>query len=113
MLGHGQGERQGRLPQAVSGCKIDLTLSKVVFTLQSMGAKQNVANTVRRHRLLADEMTQQELADLVGVTRQTIHAIEKGRYNPSVGLALSLARVFDVGVEELFQLDEEEDYGKR
>ncbi len=58
-------------------------------------------------------MTQQDLADLVGVTRQTIHAIEKGSYNPSVGLALSLARVFGVSVEELFQLDEEGEHGKR
>lgn len=51
-------------------------------------------------------MTQQELAERVGVTRQTILAIEKGNYNPSVELALRLARVFGTTVEELFALDE-------
>jgi len=52
-------------------------------------------------------MTQQELADLAGVTRQTIHSIERGRYNPSVGLALRLAEIFGVPVEALFELDRE------
>ena len=54
-------------------------------------------------------MTQEELADRVGVTRQTIISIEKGRYNPSVGLALRLAGAFRVSVEDLFQIDTEED----
>ena len=71
-----------------------------------MKRKDNVRNHLRRHRLLADGMTQQELAERVGVTRQTILSIEKGRYNPSVGLAIRLARVFGVAVEELFELDE-------
>jgi putative transcriptional regulator len=55
------------------------------------------------------DLTQQELADRVGVTRQTILAIERGRYNPSVGLALRLAAVFGVPVEVLFSLDGEHD----
>lgn len=55
-------------------------------------------------------MTQQELADRVGVTRQTIVFIERGRYNPSVGLALRIADVFGVPVEALFQLHREEDH---
>lgn len=50
-------------------------------------------------------MTQQELADRVGVTRQTILSIEKGKYTPSVALALGLAEVFGVSVETLFQLN--------
>ena len=54
-------------------------------------------------------MTQQELADRVGVTRQTIHSIERGRYNPSVGLALRLGETFGVPVEALFGLDRRED----
>jgi putative transcriptional regulator len=58
---------------------------------------------VKRHRLVA-EMTQRELADRIGVTRQTIISIEQGRYRPSVELALRLADVFDVPVEELFEL---------
>lgn len=55
-------------------------------------------------------MTQQELADRVGVTRQTVLSIERGRYNPSVGLALRIAVVFGVPVEELFEIDTEEDH---
>jgi len=66
-----------------------------------------VRSQVRRHRLMQDGMTQQELADRVGVTRQTILSIERGRYNPSVGLALLLAEAFGVTVEELFQIDRE------
>ncbi len=65
-----------------------------------------IRNHVRRHRRVHD-MTQQELADRVGVTRQTVFSIEKGRYNPSVGLALRIARVFGVPVETLFELNEE------
>ncbi len=53
-------------------------------------------------------MTQQALADKVGVTRQTIIAIEKGAFNPSVKLALKLASVFDEQVELLFSLDEDD-----
>lgn len=56
-------------------------------------------------------MTQQNLADRAGVTRQTILSIEKGRYNPTIGLALRLAAVFGVPVENLFQLDEGERNG--
>jgi putative transcriptional regulator len=67
-----------------------------------------VTNHVRRHRQLRGEMTQQELADLAGVTRQTVHSIEKGRYNPSVALALRLAEIFGVPVDALFELSREE-----
>jgi putative transcriptional regulator len=56
-------------------------------------------------------MTQQELADRVGVTRQTVLAIERGSYNPSVGLALRIAAVFGVPVEALFELETEADHG--
>ncbi|MFQ5571894.1 MAG: helix-turn-helix transcriptional regulator [Rhodothermales bacterium] len=64
-----------------------------------------VRNHLRRHRRQLHDMTQQELADRVGVTRQTILSIEKGRYNPSVGLALQLAETFSVPVEALFEID--------
>ena len=76
-----------------------------------MTPQHEVQNHVRRHRLQLDGMTQQQLADLVGVTRQTIFSIERGRYNPSVGLALSLADVFGVSVETLFEIDRREDHG--
>ena len=48
------------------------------------------------------EWTQQDLADRVGVSRQTIHSIESGRYDPSLPLAFGLARVFDLAIEEIF-----------
>ncbi len=53
-------------------------------------------------------MTQQQLADGVGVSRQTIHAIENGRFVPSTLLALKIARLFSKSVEELFALEEED-----
>jgi len=70
-----------------------------------MKPRHDVLNHVRRHRLLLDGMTQQELAERVGVTRQTILSIEGGRYNPSVGLALLLAEVFGVPVDQLFEIE--------
>ena len=66
-------------------------------------------NNLRRFRLAADGMTQQELARRVGVTRQTILSIEKNKYRPSVELALLLAGAFGVAVEDLFELVEKED----
>ena len=51
-------------------------------------------------------MTQQQLADAVGVSRQTIHAIENGKFVPSTLLALKIARCFDRPIEELFRLEE-------
>ncbi len=53
-------------------------------------------------------LTQQELADLAGVSRQTIISLERGRYNPSITLAFRLARLFEVTVEELFIYSEEQ-----
>ena len=68
-----------------------------------MRPPHHLQNTVRRHRLLR-ELTQQELAGQIGVTRQTVLSVEKGRYTPSVALALLLARALGVGVETLFEL---------
>ncbi|MBM3308102.1 MAG: helix-turn-helix transcriptional regulator [Candidatus Eisenbacteria bacterium] len=65
-----------------------------------------VRNEVRKLRFLHGEMTQEELAARVGVTRQTIIAIEKGKYNPSVALALRIARAFGVPLEQVFELEE-------
>ena len=53
-------------------------------------------------------MTQQELANLVGVSRQTIMQLEKNRYNPSMLLAYSIAKVFNVTIEDLFDFKEKE-----
>lgn len=62
-----------------------------------------ITNRIRRLRFDHGEMTQQQLADKAGVTRQTIIAIEAGRYAPSLPLAFRLAKAFDVGVEDVFQ----------
>lgn len=64
----------------------------------------HIRNHVRRYRRQAHGMTQQELAERLGVSRQTIISIERGRYNPSVGLALRLAETLGVSVETLFEL---------
>ncbi|MCK5145604.1 helix-turn-helix transcriptional regulator [bacterium] len=61
-------------------------------------------NNLRRYRFDAGEMTQQALADALGVSRQTVHAIEKGKFNPSVKLALQMAHYFNSSVENIFQL---------
>jgi len=63
-------------------------------------------NKLRELRFMNGEMTQQELASKVEVTRQTIISIEKSKFNPSVKLALAIAEVFDVPVEDIFFLQE-------
>ena len=65
-----------------------------------------MSNQVRALRSTRDGMTQQNLADRIGVTRQTIVALEGGGYTPSLALALRIARVFDKTVEEVFWLEE-------
>jgi putative transcriptional regulator len=67
--------------------------------------KEEIRSGVRGLRFLNGEMTQEELAGRVGVSRQTIIAIEGGMYSPSVSLAIRIARVFGVAVEEAFILD--------
>jgi len=63
-----------------------------------------IKNTVRRCRFDANEMTQQQLADRLGVSRQTIISIESGKYQPSLELAFKLAKVFGKRVDEIFVL---------
>jgi putative transcriptional regulator len=67
-----------------------------------------VTNAIRALRFARGEMTQAELADRVGVTRQTIIAIEQGRYSPSLEMAFQIARVFKVPLDEVFHYPEEE-----
>ncbi len=66
-----------------------------------------IRNNIRKLRFHHDEMTQQQLAEQVHVTRQTIVAIEKGKYSPSLELAFRIARAFDVPLEEVFFLQED------
>ncbi len=65
-------------------------------------------NRIRRLRFDRDEMTQQELANRAGVTRQTIIALEANRYVPSLLLAYRISRVFGVTIEDVFQFEERE-----
>lgn len=67
----------------------------------------NVTNNIRKLRFEHDEMTQQQLADAVKVTRQTIVAIEKEKYSPSLELAFKIAHVFDKSLEQVFSFNPE------
>ena len=72
-----------------------------------MAKKTRITNNFRRLRFEAGEMTQAELARKVGVTRQTVIAIEQGRYSPSLEVAFQMAEAFGVGLEEVFQYPKE------
>ena len=65
-----------------------------------------VTNSIRALRFGAGEMTQAELADRLGVTRQTVIAIEQGRYSPSLETAFQIALAFGVPLDEVFRYDE-------
>ena len=66
-----------------------------------------VTNSIRALRFANGEMTQADLADRVGVTRQTIIAIEQGKYSPTLEMAFRIARVFRVPLDEVFQYADE------
>jgi putative transcriptional regulator len=66
-------------------------------------APTSITNRIRRLRFDSDEMTQQELAERIGVTRQTVNAIELGKYSPSLEVAFRIAAVFKVPLDEVFQ----------
>ncbi len=68
-----------------------------------MSDKGQLSNSIRRLRFEHGEMTQENLARAVGVTRQTIIALEAGKYAPSLLLAFKLARAFGLGVEDVFE----------
>jgi putative transcriptional regulator len=70
-----------------------------------MGA---ITNEIRRLRFLNDEMTQQELAQKIGVTRQTVNAIEQNKYSPSLEAAFRIAQVFGLPLESVFHYGSEE-----
>ncbi|MHC4229418.1 MAG: helix-turn-helix transcriptional regulator [Planctomycetota bacterium] len=70
--------------------------------------KNEITNRVRRLRFDNGQMTQQQLADKVGVTRQTIIAIEAGKYAPSLPLAFRISRTFGLPIEQIFQCNDEE-----
>ena len=71
-------------------------------------AKLKITNNIRRLRFENDEMTQKELAEKVGVTRQTIIAIEKAKYSPSLELAILIARALGKTLDEVFVVEDPE-----
>jgi len=70
-----------------------------------MGKPTRVSNQIRRLRFETGEMTQQELAQRIGVTRQTIIAIEQSRYSPSLEMAFQIARALDVTLDDVFRYE--------
>jgi putative transcriptional regulator len=72
-----------------------------------MAKKYHITNQIRKLRFFADEMTQLELADKVGASRQTIISIEAGKYSPSLELAFRIAQAFDVPIGEVFAYEED------
>jgi putative transcriptional regulator len=69
----------------------------------------SIHNSIRRLRFDHNEMNQQELADRIGVTRQTVNAIENGKYSPSLEVAFRIAAAFGVPLEQVFQYVPEQD----
>ena len=76
-------------------------------------ANNGITNQIRRMRFENGEMTQQQLADASGVTRQTIIAIESGKYAPSLTLAFKIAVAFGVRLEDVFQYDAPSELAKK
>ena len=70
-----------------------------------MAKKYEITNNIRRLRFFANEMTQQELAEKAGASRQTIIAIEAGKYSPSLELAFKIADAFGVNINEVFDYE--------
>lgn len=77
-----------------------------------MAEKLSITNNIRKLRFFADEMTQQALAEKAGVSRQTIIAVEAGKYSPSLELAFRIARAFGVPLGEVFQCGDDAADGK-
>ena len=77
-----------------------------------MNKKLNITNEIRTLRFFANEMTQLELAEKAGVSRQTIIALEAGKYTPSLELAFRIANVFGVPIGEVFECKPEEEEKK-
>ena len=71
-----------------------------------MGRKSPITNRIRALREQSGGMTQAELGEAIGVTRQTVIAIEQNRYSPSLESAFRIARLFDVGLEDVFGWEE-------
>ncbi len=74
-----------------------------------MGKPTRITNSIRALRFANGEMTQADLADRIGVTRQTVIAIEQGRYSPSLEMAFRIAHAFKVPLDDVFQYPDQEE----
>lgn len=101
-----------KVPESLKGKvfeETDLAFDQFIATIMSkMQEGDQVKNKIKELRTKHD-MTQEQLAEKLSVTRQTIFYLESGKYNPSLKLAMKIAQVFDVKVEELFELDEHDE----
>lgn len=77
-----------------------------------MAEKKMITNNIRRLRFFAGEMTQQQLAEKAGASRQTIVAVEAGKYSPSLELAFRIADAFGVTIGEVFAYEENKEDGQ-
>ena len=77
-------------------------VTNFIITVKAYKLSKRLSNNIRRLRFEAGEMSQQTLADKVGVTRQTIFAIEKDKYSPSLEVAFKISNVFKAPLEEVF-----------
>ncbi|MCK2238060.1 MULTISPECIES: helix-turn-helix transcriptional regulator [unclassified Crossiella] len=98
-------DRQHDLPglRALRGARLGDQGDGLPTGVPAVVKPTKVTNSIRALRFGQDQMTQAELADLIGVTRQTVIAIEGGRYSPSLEMAFQIARVFNVGLDDVFQ----------
>lgn len=87
----------------------ELPNSIIIEWVYRMTKKIEITNNIRKLRFFADEMTQQELAEKAGVSRQTIIAIEAGKYSPSLELAFRISDVFGVKIGEVFSYKVQDD----
>lgn len=77
-----------------------------------MAKKTHISNNIRTLRFMKNEMTQQDLAERIGVSRQTVNAIEQAKYSPTLELAFKIAEVFELPLTEVFQNDAAEKENK-
>jgi putative transcriptional regulator len=83
--------------------------SKLYFSFNHLDFYMELGNKLKQLRFENDNLSQQALANAVGVTRLTIHSIENAKFNPSTILAMKIARFFEMSVEEVFYLKDETD----
>lgn len=82
---------------------VELLKDIITICVATKMSELPIKNKIRELRFFADEMTQQELAELVGVTRQTVMAVEKCKHSPTLEVAFKIAEIFGQSIDEVFQ----------